>query len=806
MGVSLAIAALLVGTRGQSQPVIARTPHGQEFVAGRLLVRMREPKGSLASLQRLPGVRLGQFADHVRTAILEIGKGADVLKTCELVRKLDGVQSAAPDYVRRAKRAPNDPLFTQQWNLDTCRFTAMWDVYRGSNTLEIAVLDSGLNINLPDFAGRLKPGRNFVTGGSNVTDVTGHGTAVAAVAGATCDNGFGVAGAGWNTSIRPFKVADDSGRYFDSAALLAINACIANPQVRALNMSFGGEADSPTFAAAVDDAVNAGIVVVSSAGNFGVDTPYFPAAYPSVIAVGATNFSDERAIFAGDQSSNYGDWVDVAAPGYQVEGFDKTGTFTTFDGTSFAAPQVAALAAQLSGLFGPRTALTSKYVRAYIQNSCRYVGDWVHFGRIDAWQAIQQGLLYAPTRVSRVPSIGPRSESDIAGLIVEPDGSATLAGSVGEGATLRYSVTRWNRGGTRLWTTEFSYAGLGDVCNDIKELSSGAIVAVGRSNTLGNKTRATLVRLTPQGAVFGTWAASGVNSEASTLACDSSGAAYVGGTTSGLPWAMKVSSTQSLVWSATLVHATACKVTKLVLDEVNGWLYAIGSYSNQKGWFVSRVNTKSGAVYYTKYIPSTKLGAVPRDCKLVQGSLIVVGGLADPIGIQPTISKINTSTGTVVAGNVESGLGGFKGEFRSLCVTSQGLLAATGTVKLVSQGPCGVTSLYDPQYLSRKSTQTFSAFGDANTGAIDSGGLDVAPTPNGGVFVAGIGYTGNRSYNVERVAYDGDLSPCLFQRYWDGAGRIDVAKKAGSDALGHTYSACFTQNPDGSRDLVLVKD
>ena len=211
----------------------------------------------------------------------------------------------------------------------------------------IAVLDSGV-ANVPELNGRLRPGYNVVNGSQNTNDIDGHGTAVAAIAAGAAG---GVRGISPTTQIIPIKIFDDRGESTPEDFIAGIERAVA-AKATVINISAEALATDVDPAAAreikeaIFAAVSLGVPVVAPAGNDGASSLAVPAAYPHVLAVGATDESGGRAPF-----SNLGSGLDVAAPGTGLvtaapNVLCSTG-YGSFTGTSFSAPIVAGAAAML---------------------------------------------------------------------------------------------------------------------------------------------------------------------------------------------------------------------------------------------------------------------------------------------------------------------------------------------------------------------------------------------------------------------------------------------------------------------------
>ncbi|MFZ3062515.1 MAG: S8 family peptidase, partial [Actinomycetota bacterium] len=300
---------------------------------------------------------------------------------------------AEPNYQLKAFATPNDTYFPQQWALTKIQAPVAWDKTTGSSSVTIAILDTGVDLSHPDLAAKIVPGYNFAYGTSNPSDDNGHGTHVAGIAAAVTNNGSGVAGVSWGSKIMPVKVLDSFGSGDDFAIQQAI-VWAADNGAKVINMSLGG----PGYLQSTQDAVNyaygKGVVLVAAAGNSGVSTPYYPAAYNHVISVSATGNSDIITSY-----SNYGSWIDVAAPGGGSVGTD--GIISTFwdsgshvyasgTGTSMAAPHVSGLAALLRA-YSPT--LTNDQVEQQIESMADDLGspgkdNYYGYGRINALKAL----------------------------------------------------------------------------------------------------------------------------------------------------------------------------------------------------------------------------------------------------------------------------------------------------------------------------------------------------------------------------------------------------------------------------------
>ena len=271
-----------------------------------------------------------------RTLVLDVPAGEAARVRRSLAARAD-VRSVVTAQRMDRYLVPNDAGYASQSTyLDAVRAPAAWDATHGDRSVKIAVLDSGADLTHPDLAGKVVGTYNSVTGGTDVTDTVGHGTAVASIAAATTNDGFGVAGTGFDSSLLVVKVEDAAGQIMGDAVANGVRwATDAGAAV--INMSFGFSQPDVLTAKAVAYAISKGVVVVAAAGNTPTSAQNYPAAEPGVLAVGATTENGAaRASF-----SSFGAWVDVAAPGVSILGDTIGGGVATSDGTSFAAPLVA---------------------------------------------------------------------------------------------------------------------------------------------------------------------------------------------------------------------------------------------------------------------------------------------------------------------------------------------------------------------------------------------------------------------------------------------------------------------------------
>jgi len=282
----------------------------------------------------------------------------------------------------------NDPLVNSQWGwLRVQGFEAYDTGFHGSGVI-VAVLDTGVDTTHPDLRDNLVEGWNFVDKNSNVTDLDGHGTMVAGIIAAVANNGIGIVGVAPEVKIMPLKVLTSKGGNWVDLDLAIIYA--ANNGADIITMSLGGRS-SLLFDAATQAAINfayqQGCVLVAAVGNDNSSEPFYPAAYDKVIAVSAIDQSDKKAWF-----SNFGSYVDLSAPGVNILSTMINGTYTYGDGTSFAAPFVAGVAALF---LSKHPDLTPQEAAETLYNQAEDLGEsgWDEYygwGLVNAYSAVTQ--------------------------------------------------------------------------------------------------------------------------------------------------------------------------------------------------------------------------------------------------------------------------------------------------------------------------------------------------------------------------------------------------------------------------------
>jgi type VII secretion-associated serine protease mycosin len=325
----------------------------------------------------------------------------DRLRFVQSAEERDGGQMGALDM---NGTVPNDALYSRyQWNLPLIETLQGWNIGRGSQDVKVAVVDTGVDLNHPDLKDNLLEGINVVSQGSSPQDDVGHGTHVAGIISALVNNNEGVAGMTWYNPILPVKVLDASGSGSTYAVAQGI-IWAADHGAKVINLSLGNYADAQFLHDAIKYAYDKDVVLIAASGNDNTERPGYPAAYEEVFAVAATDAKKNKASF-----SNYGNYIDVAAPGVSIPSTYPDNQYAALSGTSMASPHVSALAALIRSA---NPMLKNTEVMEIMRNSAMDIGDqgkdkYFGYGLIDVVKALEMAdtsrdsLSYLPEWLSR---------------------------------------------------------------------------------------------------------------------------------------------------------------------------------------------------------------------------------------------------------------------------------------------------------------------------------------------------------------------------------------------------------------------
>jgi subtilisin family serine protease len=409
--------AILLACAAFSAPVQAQVAAG-DYARGRILVEAR-PGLSDAQLDKLVKAhggakrrKLGQSRVH----LIELQGNVSEAEAVATLSRRPEIRFAELDRKVSPTLAVTDPYAGSAWHLGKIGAPAAWDQSQGAG-VTIAVLDSGVLTSHPDLKDRLVPGYNVYGNNTDVSDVCGHGTAVAGSAAASTNNGVGVAGVAGAARIMPVKIAfaDSTGCHAYLSTIASGITYAADNGARIANVSYGSLAGSATVQSAARYMKSKGGLVFISAGNANLnDTTVSDG---SMIVVSATDSNDAKASF-----SNYGAYVTLAAPGTGIWTTDMNGAYSAWNGTSFSSPVAAGVAALM---MGARPDLAGAQIEALLLGSATDLGaagrDPVYgYGRVHAAAAVAAALAYVapPDTTAPTASIGnPLANSSVSGLV-----------------------------------------------------------------------------------------------------------------------------------------------------------------------------------------------------------------------------------------------------------------------------------------------------------------------------------------------------------------------------------------------------
>lgn len=269
-----------------------------------------------------------------------------------------------PNHRASVARTPNDPLLPNQQYIKQIGAERAWDEVTGNESITIAIVDTGVQLDHPDLKDNLVSGINLIQPGASPEDDNGHGTSVAGVIAAVADNDGGTAGLLWNAKIMPIKALESDGNGDEDKLGEGIRYAVDNG-ARIVVLSLGLNKYSTYMEKIVRYAEDNGVLLVAASGNEGNAVKY-PAAYETVLAVGGVGADNKP-----EALSNSGPELDVVAP-WVVFTTARNGRYEYKDGTSMAAPQVAGVCALILSKY---PAMKPVEVRNLIRQTAQNLGS-----------------------------------------------------------------------------------------------------------------------------------------------------------------------------------------------------------------------------------------------------------------------------------------------------------------------------------------------------------------------------------------------------------------------------------------------
>jgi subtilisin family serine protease len=412
---------------------------GQEakIVSNEICIKIKKGENinSLKGLVSSYNAVIKEKVDILRWTTIKFPNQIKVENVIDQFSKNPAIECAEFNFVGEAHTIPNDPLFNTQWALRNTgqmsgggtigadiNIVDAWNITTGSSNVVLAILDSGIPMNKPNFTlshpdlddpAKIIIGPDVTADGDSVRDSTGHGTHVAGIAGAESNNGTGITGVCWSCKLlivqafhRSIVPDSTTASFFRNAVVWVVNWKQNNPSYKVvINYSGGIKIPTQQMEDAVQYANDLGVLIVASSGNNDLK-PHYPARfslnYSNVIVVGATDHYDNITVY-----SITGSHINVVAPGgttyptvessilsttpnYPFGNNSETQNYGYMMGTSMAAPHVTGLA----GLILSLEDYEPNLIREIIQKNAKDLGsanfDTVYgWGRIRAAKTIQ---------------------------------------------------------------------------------------------------------------------------------------------------------------------------------------------------------------------------------------------------------------------------------------------------------------------------------------------------------------------------------------------------------------------------------
>jgi len=293
------------------------------------------------------------------------------------VARADTSDSSSYDPSPQATYSLDDIYLAERWGVTRIEAPQAWQITRGDRSIIVAVLDTGINKDNQDLADRVVAEVNF-TNSPTSDDLYGHGTHMAGT----------IAAIAPECRLMNVKVADDTGRCKPSVVARGIIWAV-DQGAKVINISLSMSA-SANLKEAVNYAWSQGAILIAAAGNKGGSEPSYPAYYANCLAVAGTNENDSLALL-----SSYGDWVDVAAPGFNIYSELPQNQYGYKSGTSSAVAHVSGVAALVFSVAEDANGngAVNDEVRWAIENSCTSIaGDGMGQGLVNAFQAVTKTI------------------------------------------------------------------------------------------------------------------------------------------------------------------------------------------------------------------------------------------------------------------------------------------------------------------------------------------------------------------------------------------------------------------------------
>ncbi|MGD9872356.1 MAG: S8 family serine peptidase [Thauera sp.] len=407
------LASLVVALGAALLPAQAFAADEAQWVPGRLLVQPRAglPEAEFDKIVKQHGGKQVGKIEGINVRVIQLPPQASEKAVEALLKRNKHLKFAERDMLVKPSTT-NDPYYANGWHLPKIGTPTAWQTSSGSNVV-IAILDSGVDADHPDLAANLVPGWNMYDNNADTTDVNGHGTKVAGAAAALTNNAVGVAAVAGNARVMPMRVSGADGYAYYSTIASALTWA-ADRGARVANISFYGVETSSSARSAAQYLKNKGGLVVTSAGNYGVEETIAPS--DTMITVSATDSNDNKTSW-----SSYGSFVDVAAPGSSIYSTVNGGGYGAVSGTSFSSPITAGVVALM---MAANPALSPAELEKALYSSALDLGTagfdkYFGNGRVDAAAAVAASVASV-----KIDSTAPSTS------ITSPSGGTNVSGLV----------------------------------------------------------------------------------------------------------------------------------------------------------------------------------------------------------------------------------------------------------------------------------------------------------------------------------------------------------------------------------------
>ncbi len=368
--------------------------------------------------------KLSELSNSLKLNYLVVFKSMKPLgKIMQMLQKTEFFEYIESYPERSFTLIPNDSLYSEQYYMELLGIPQSWDSLTTKREIIVGVVDTGVDYTHPDLQSSIwvNPGEDGIDEfgndkrANNIDDDEngfvddwrgwdfmssdslgydndpipghGHGTHVSGTIAATINNAIGIAGICDSIKILPVKVGDDSP--FSTSVRNSYEGILYAAKMGAdlINCSWGGNSNSITEQEVIELANELGSLVIAAAGNNNSNTQFFPASYPKVLSVAATDFSDFKAYF-----SNYNSSVDISAPGVGILSTIPGNEYASWQGTSMATPIVVGIAAMVKMKY-PH--YSNEQISAHLKATSKNIDTFNLFylgkigkGRIDAFSAL----------------------------------------------------------------------------------------------------------------------------------------------------------------------------------------------------------------------------------------------------------------------------------------------------------------------------------------------------------------------------------------------------------------------------------